>query len=111
MIDVHHDQVAALPVDQLGLLLLADMAETKEWNEYNYLLAAEDAYRGTEALLAIAEGVGWLRARALIARTPGQSSENAIFITRTGRRVLADGPRSFYAGERLQGYAHSLIEA
>lgn len=111
MIDLPPDQVAALPVDELGILLLADMATTKEWNEYNYLLAAEQAYRRTEALAAIAEAVGWLRARALIARTPGQSSENAIFITRTGLRVLADGPKAFQATERLQGGTHLSIEA
>lgn len=77
MIDLPANQVTALPVDQIGLLLLADVAESNEWNEYNYLLAAGRAYRG-DALQAIAEAVGWLRARALIARTPGKTSESAI---------------------------------
>jgi uncharacterized protein (TIGR02391 family) len=109
MINIPAADVAALPVDQLGLALLADLAATGEWNEYNYLLGAQ-IYTG-DALEAIAEAMGWLRARALIARTPGQTSESAIFVTRTGKRVLSDGPAFFYATERLQGGIHPLIEA
>jgi uncharacterized protein (TIGR02391 family) len=110
MIDIPADVVATLPVDQLGLAILADLVTSKEWNEYNYMLSAGKEYRG-EALEAIAEAVTWLRARALIARTPGQSSDAAIFVTRIGKRILADGPPAFYATESLQGGVHPLIEA
>lgn len=110
MIDLPADQVSALPIDHLGLAILNDLVATKEWSDYNYLLAAQREYGG-DALAAIAEAVGWLRARALIARTPGQTSDSAIFVTRTGRRVIADGPQAFYASERLQGGVHPLIEA
>jgi uncharacterized protein (TIGR02391 family) len=110
MIDMDPDVVATLPVDQLGLVVLRDLIETNEWNEYNYLLGAGRAYQGS-ASEAIAEAMAWLRARALIARTPGQTSDAAIFVTRTGRRVVADGPNAFYANERLQGGVHNLIEA
>ena len=96
-------------MDQLGLRVLADLVKTNEWNEYNYLLAAGRAYGG-EALEAMAEALTWLRARALIARKPGQTSDSAIFVTRTGRRVVNDGPQAFYASERLQGGVHRLIE-
>jgi uncharacterized protein (TIGR02391 family) len=110
VIDLPATTVAALPVDQLGLAILTNLVETGEWNEYNYMLAAQNVYR-QEALEAVAEAMTWLRARALIARTPGQSSDAAIFVTRTGKRVLADGPQAFYANERLQGGVHPLIEA
>lgn len=103
------ETVLALPVDQLGLQILADMRTTKEWNEYNYLLGAKSHYSG-EPLAAIAEAVGWLRARALIARDPGQPSDAAIFITRTGRRVLHEGLVPFQAAESLQGAIHPQIE-
>jgi uncharacterized protein (TIGR02391 family) len=103
------EQVAALPVDQLGLAILADMAATQEWNDYNYVLSAKRQFSG-DAIEAIAEAVAWLRARALIARTPGESSDNAIFVTRTGRRILKEGPKGFYASERLQGGSHPTIE-
>jgi len=110
MINLPADDVVALPVDQLGLAILSDLVSTDEWNEYNYMLTAQGIYAGT-ALEALAEAVMWLRARALIARTPGQSSDTAIFVTRTEKRVLADGPQAFYASERLQGGVHRLIEA
>jgi uncharacterized protein (TIGR02391 family) len=109
VITLSADQVSALPVDQLGLVILADLIAAREWNEYNYLLAAKRAYAG-EALAAVAEAMAWLRARALIARDPGQPSDAAIFVTRTGQRVAAEGPRAFYAAERLQGNLHPLIE-
>lgn len=110
VIDIPAKVVVALPVDQLGLAILDDLLATKEWNEYNYMLAASHEYKG-EPLEAIAEAMTWLRARALIAKNPNQSSESAIFVTRTGRRVLADGPQAFYANESLQGGVHPLIEA
>lgn len=109
MITLDANQVAALPVDQLGLVLLNDLIATREWNEYNYLLQAQQKYSG-EALAAIAEAMGWLKARALIARTPGQPSDAAIFVTRTGQRIAKEGPKAFYAAERLQGGVHPRIE-
>lgn len=112
MIDLDPTQVAALPVDQLGLVILDDLISSNEWNEYNYLLGAERAYgRASPPLEAIAEALAWLRARALIARSPGQTSDAAIFVTRTGRQVAKEGPKAFYAAERLQGGVHPLVEA
>jgi hypothetical protein len=60
---------------------------------------------------AIAEAMAWLRARALIARTPSQTSDAAIFVTRTGRRVAKDGPALYSASEKLRGGLHPLIES
>jgi len=109
VIDIPPDQVTDMPVDQLGLLILDDLLRTREWNEYNYLLGAQRAYTG-DAALAITEAMAWLRARALIARTPGQTADSAISVTRTGRRVAAEGPTAFRAAERLQGGIHPQIE-
>jgi uncharacterized protein (TIGR02391 family) len=103
------DQVAALPVDQLALAVLDDLIATRQWSEYNYLLSASRAYSG-EALEAIAEAVGWLRSRALVVRSPGDTSDSAIIVTRTGRRLAAQGPKAFFAAERLQRGLHPLIE-
>lgn len=112
MINLDAVTVEALPVDQLGLEILSDLIATKQWNEHNYLLAAQTEYgRGSTAGEAIAEAMAWLRARALIARTPGQSSDSAIFVTRTGRRVAEEGPLAFYATEHLQVGTHPKIEA
>jgi hypothetical protein len=84
VIDLTPEQVTDMPVDQLGLLILSDLLNTNEWNEYNYLLNAQNSgYRG-DAALAMTEALAWLRARALIARTPGQTSDAAITVTRHG---------------------------
>lgn len=60
VIELPAEQVCALPVDQLGLVILSDLIKSGEWNEYNYLLLARKAYSG-EALDAVAEAMGWLR--------------------------------------------------
>lgn len=104
------ETVTALPVDELALRVLHDMVETNEWNEWNYLNAANQSGYSHEAVLAIAEAVAWLRGRALLARNPTQSSDSGIVVTRTGRKVVADGPHAMIVSERLQGGLHPLIE-
>ena len=32
-----------MPADQLGVLILGDLLGTNEWNEYNYLLNAQNS--------------------------------------------------------------------
>jgi uncharacterized protein (TIGR02391 family) len=112
MIDLDQNTVIELPVDQLGLAILKDFYESGGWNENNYVLEAQQhgRYEG-EALTAIAEALAWVRARGLTATDPKQSSPNAIFVTRIGRKVLENGPESFYATERLQQGLHPKIEA
>lgn len=109
MINLAPEVVTELPVDELGLAILSDLIATNEWNEYNYLLAASREYSGV-ASQAIAEAMAWLRARAFIARTPGQSSESAIFVTRTGRQVATEGRQTFHVLERLQVGLHPAID-
>lgn len=111
MLQLDPEVVAALPVDQLGLLVLADFVKSRGWNEHNYMLEAQQSggYRGAAAR-PLAEAFAWLRARGLIARDPEKSSTDAIFVTRMGHQVLKDGPDVFYATERLQRGVHPLIE-
>jgi uncharacterized protein (TIGR02391 family) len=111
VIPLSPDQALALPIDQLGLAILADIKAMGEWNEHNYVIAAEHGpFRG-EPLRAIAEAMSWLRARGLIARTPDQTSSDSIFITRAGNRALAEGTLSLDATERLQAGTHPQILA
>lgn len=111
MISLDPKIASELPVDQLGLLVLADFVRTSGWNERNYIIESQQhgGYTG-EASRAIAEAFGWLKARGLTAVDPDQSSSDAIFVTRIGRRVLEDGPDAFYATERLQRGLHPAIE-
>src|SRR4051794_25764706 len=111
MLDLDSSTVAELPVDQLGLLVLADFHRSGGWNSRNYVLEAQQ-YRayGGDALRAPAEAFAWLSARGLTATDPDQSSPDSIFVTRMGVRVLEDGPESFYATERLQRGLHPSVE-
>lgn len=93
--------------------MLADLVATSEWNEYNYLNSAsqDPRYRRNDpALRTLAEALGWLRARGFIARTPGQSADAAIFVTRAGHGVLKAGLARARAEARLQEGLHPSIE-
>jgi uncharacterized protein (TIGR02391 family) len=109
MISLPEDVVAELPIDELGLLLLRDLIDTQQWNEHNYLLAATRQYSGP-ALEAVAEAYAWLKARAFVARDPTTQSDNAIFVTKTGRRVSEGGDHAFHVHERLQVGLHPQID-
>lgn len=103
---------AELPVDQLGLIVLKDMLVSQAWNSRNYVLEAQQhAGYGGAPSRALAEAIGWLQARGLIANDPDQHSADAIFVTRIGRKVVEEGPDAFYATERLQRNLHPKIEA
>lgn len=113
MINLSAVQVIELPVDELALRVVADLITTSEWNEYNYLNSAGQhaAFASSRpALEAIAEALGWARAHGMIARTPGQTSDAAIFVTRAGRTAVRDGLAATRAAVRLSAGLHDLIE-
>ena len=102
-----------LPIDELGLDVLADIVRTNQWNEYNYLNSAsqDPRYQSNEAALrAVAEALTWLRGRGLIARTPGQTADSAIFVTRAGHLALKQGLERVRAEGRLHEGLHPLVE-
>jgi hypothetical protein len=109
MITLAPDLVVQLPVDELGLHVLRDLIATQEWNEYNYRLAIGRQYQG-EAAEAVAEAYAWLKARAFVAPDPTNHSDHAIFVTRTGRRVAAEGGDALHVHERLQVGLHPAID-
>src|SRR5438874_2491921 len=94
MIDLSATDALDLPVDELGLLVLADLVRGDAWSEHNYTNSYRNDHAGlgyrdnTDAQQAIAEAVGWLRAQGMIARTPAHSDSAAIFVTRWGRQAL-----------------------
>jgi uncharacterized protein (TIGR02391 family) len=106
MLQLSADVIEALPVDERSLAVLRDLVDTNEWNEHNYLLA----YRGSPASSAIAEATAWLRGHAFIARTPGQSSGDAIFVTAGGHAALAQGNATVRAAAALEAGLHPLLE-
>jgi uncharacterized protein (TIGR02391 family) len=105
MIDLSIEAVQALPVDELALLALQDLVHTYEWNEHNYLLAHPAPINE-----AVAEALAWLRGHGYIARTPGKSSDSAIFVTAGGRQALARGLRTLRAEDGLGQNLHPSID-
>ena len=82
-VSIPQERAVELPVDQLGLIVLRDLLESNEWNQHNYINDAQHhAGYGLEASRALAEALGWLRARGLIGTDPGKGSPDAIFVTR-----------------------------
>jgi uncharacterized protein (TIGR02391 family) len=107
------ERALELPVDELGLEVIAALVATRQWNEYNNLnSASQDArYRnGDQALHALAESLTWLRSRGFIARTPGHTADSAIFVTRAGHRALKDGLARVRAEARLHEGLHQTLE-
>ena len=98
MLELPPHTVVELPVDQLGLVVLKDMVASETWNSRNYILEAQQW-----AGLPHGEPT-----RALAEHEP--SSNGAMFVTRAGMRVVAEGPDAFYATERLQRGLHPTIE-
>jgi uncharacterized protein (TIGR02391 family) len=104
-----------MPVDELALLILADLVAANEWNEYNYTNSyAHDMSLGyaqnQAAVRCLAEALGWLRAHGCIARTPGDTNGNAIFVTRAGHEALNKTVGEIRSIARLQANLHPLIE-
>ena len=87
MLNLSVEAIQALPVDERRLFVLRDLVDTNEWNEHNYLIA----YRGWPFDQAIAKAIAWLRGCAFIARTPGQSTPDALLVTARGHEALRQG--------------------
>lgn len=103
--------ILQLPIDELGLEVLRDFDRTGQWNDYNYVNDARNTGYGKPALDALSEAIGWLRARGLVTPDLSQSSSNAAFVTRFGRKLLDEGPGHLHATAGLQDGVHPLIES
>ena len=114
MLPIPPPDAIELPVDELALLVLKDFAATGEQNEYNYgNLHRQDVKGGyasnAQALEAISEAIGWLRAHGMIARRAEDHNPDSIFITRWGRQALGKSLAEIHATYRVQGSLHPLI--
>jgi uncharacterized protein (TIGR02391 family) len=115
MLTISPDEALELPVDELALIVLADLVAIKEQNEYNYgnrhRQDVQGGYsRNTAALEAIGEAMGWLHAHGLIARRIENQDSNWIFVTRWGHQALKMSLPEIRGIERLQDNLHPLIE-
>lgn len=115
MLTIPPEEALQLPVDELGMLVLADLVATGEWNEYNYGNShrqdTRHGYSGNaEALKAISEAMGWLRSHGMIARNVKENNPDSIFVTRWGHEALNKSLPDIHAVERVQDNLHPLIE-
>jgi uncharacterized protein (TIGR02391 family) len=104
MLSLLPEDLAALPVDERGLLVLHDLVKTEQWNEHNYL----NQYDHNPAGEPVAEAMAWLRGNAFVARTPG-STPDAIFVTARGHEALTRGITTVRAVRRVELDLHPLI--
>jgi len=98
------DEVVALPVDELALLVLRDVRSNDEWHWRNWMNAVRQHAYPTrqDAQQALAEAWGWLLSRGLITIWhPTQDHREAFVISRKGCQVLEDGLPWLRAVERL----------
>jgi uncharacterized protein (TIGR02391 family) len=114
MLVISPDEALELPVDELAMLVLQDLATAHEVNEYNYgnNLKQDTAYgygAAREARKAVYEALGWLHAGGLIARKAEDANSYVIFVTRQGRRALEMSLPQVRAVDRLRDNLHPLI--
>ena len=107
MLDLSDDAVAELPVDERGLSILRDLIDTQQWSEHNYLLEYQQR---PNAARSVAEAMAWLRGHGFIARTPRQSSSDAMFVTASGVAAVEQGIYTVRAAGRLDQGIHPLLE-
>jgi uncharacterized protein (TIGR02391 family) len=100
--------ILSLPVDELGLAVLRDFADTSQWSDYNYVNDARNASYREPVMHALSEAIGWLKARGLLA-TDVLDRGSAAFVTRLGQTVLDEGPARLYVIDSLQDGLHPLV--
>ncbi len=115
MIDVDARDAVELPVDELALRVLADLADHEQPSPYNYVNGLRsDTARGYAASLdarqAIAEALEWLRSHGMIADRLDEPHGSGVFVTRWGRRAVAMNLHDLHAVERVQDNLHPLLQ-
>ncbi len=83
-------EICDLDLESLAFLVLQHLIATNEWNTHNFRNAQQLARRSTPAQEALIEGLNWLISNGLAAMgRPGQSSSEAMIVTRRGREAHA----------------------
>jgi uncharacterized protein (TIGR02391 family) len=110
--ELSSEEIQALPIDRLGILVLKHLVDTNEWNSHNFLHSGGNLRLPHATLRCWSEALNWLVSKNLVARgKPGQSADpNTIFVTRLGNKVLQTGLETIRAAERLDVGLHQRIE-
>jgi uncharacterized protein (TIGR02391 family) len=106
------DEVVDLPIDDLALRVLLDARDNDEWNWRNWVLLAEQAYRGRpDAVQALIEAWSWLLNRGLVVRNVKETASEAILVSRQGHEALKRGLPWLRAVQRLDVQMVPELEA
>lgn len=111
--ELSDSEICELGLEDLALAVLDHLGSTNEWNLNNFRVSSVVRRRTHEAQHCLNEAIGWLLSNGVITfGRPGQSSTEAISITRLGRRAMAEGLGRIQAGTRLSVQLHPpLVEA
>jgi len=111
LVQLTEAEIQDLPIDRLALLVLKHCDEGGEWNSHNFLNNLRHAGVSETALFHLSEALNWLIAQGLIARDKPSQSNNpqSMFVTRAGKRVLAEGIGGVVAATRLNVDLHKRL--
>ena len=110
--NIDEDVVAALPVDDLALRVLANARDNQDWNWRNWMLLAQQGYgRDSPAIPALMEAWAWLINRGLVVRDINQTSTESIIVSRQGHDALERGLPWLRAVQRLDVHLVPELEA
>ncbi len=106
------EEVEALAVEQLALLILERVGRSADLLFENFLGSQDLIERSYSAKSALAEAWSWLERKGLLGPNIGQGTGWQT-VTRAGRTVLAEGERALArlrAAERLDVELHPSLE-
>lgn len=99
------DELLAIPLPDLALLVLADFKQGQGWNQRNWMLEAQqghaDVVRHARVVDRLAEAWAWLNAKAFVSWRPDQDTAESRRVTDEGHRALELGLARLHAAQRL----------
>jgi uncharacterized protein (TIGR02391 family) len=109
------EQIGALPLEDVALAVLSDAAANEVWNSSNWIGLAQQGHvagqrYSRESIRILSEAWQWLHNRGLVAEGLDNTSIHAVFVTRLGHRVAAQGPAAALAESRLALDLHPILE-
>jgi uncharacterized protein (TIGR02391 family) len=119
MINVSPNDALDLPIDELAIIVLKDIDDTRENSEFNYIAQyadrMESPYRqgvGSQyhlGIYAITEAIAWLRSMHMLSHRPMDNRNDTMVVTKTGRQAMELGAEGVKAIHRLQDNLHPAI--
>ncbi len=99
----------ALALDARALLILQDVADTRQWSRYNWFNELRNAGISDRGLIeSLAEAWQWLASKCLIAINHLEGGD-AVFVTQRGVEALVLGLDRLRAAERLDVDLHPVL--